>query len=35
MPGSYSEFLKPSIVNVQNISPTHAKVDLGIRWEMH
>ncbi|MCG6968611.1 MAG: DNA-directed RNA polymerase subunit alpha [Gammaproteobacteria bacterium] len=28
MPGSYSDFLKPSIVNVQNITPTHAKVTL-------
>ena len=28
MPGSHSDFLKPSIVNVQNISPTHAKVTL-------
>ena len=28
MQGSLSDFLKPSIVNVQNISDTHAKVTL-------
>jgi DNA-directed RNA polymerase subunit alpha len=28
MQGSLSDFLKPSIVNVQNMSPTHAKVTL-------